>query len=331
MNNYIGEECPVCKEKFRENDDIVVCPKCGAPHHKECYNKAGKCVFDYKHEEDYTWEPSHISQNSGEGSGTGNLPNKVCHRCGAKNPGDAIFCNKCGMPFNIDIENEENPYASLGGQIPILFDPLGGVNENETIKGIKAKDIAKFVKGNTPYYLNVFKRLKDLNVGRFNFCGFLFSGAWMLYRKQYKLGAVFTSIVAMCMILNSFITYNYTQPLLMSMINEANIDMSSASIRQISEVLSQNLSLMQPSELTLIFIPLILEAIKWFIMFFVGFRGNRMYFNHTIKKITEIKTTSSSQAVYSEKLEQKGGVNTQLAICLFICYLIINWLPQFLI
>ena len=29
MADYKGNTCPVCKQKFKESDDIVVCPDCG--------------------------------------------------------------------------------------------------------------------------------------------------------------------------------------------------------------------------------------------------------------------------------------------------------------
>lgn len=28
--NYKGVSCPVCGQEFKEGDDIVVCPECGA-------------------------------------------------------------------------------------------------------------------------------------------------------------------------------------------------------------------------------------------------------------------------------------------------------------
>ena len=36
MIDYTGLECPICGEKFTAQDDIVVCPECGAPHHRDC-------------------------------------------------------------------------------------------------------------------------------------------------------------------------------------------------------------------------------------------------------------------------------------------------------
>ena len=43
--NYQGVCCPVCGKPFQEGDDIVVCPECGAPHHRECYKSLGHCAL----------------------------------------------------------------------------------------------------------------------------------------------------------------------------------------------------------------------------------------------------------------------------------------------
>ncbi|MGN1051081.1 MAG: RING finger protein, partial [Acutalibacteraceae bacterium] len=47
--DYIGYKCPVCEKNFHADDDIVVCPECGAPHHRSCYEQIGKCAFSEKH------------------------------------------------------------------------------------------------------------------------------------------------------------------------------------------------------------------------------------------------------------------------------------------
>ncbi len=43
--DYTGKKCPICSEKFKADDDIVVCPKCGAPYHRSCYEKGRKMYF----------------------------------------------------------------------------------------------------------------------------------------------------------------------------------------------------------------------------------------------------------------------------------------------
>ena len=52
---YEGYTCPVCGEKFKESDDIVACPECGAPHHRDCWKKEGHCHFVADHGTDRQW------------------------------------------------------------------------------------------------------------------------------------------------------------------------------------------------------------------------------------------------------------------------------------
>ena len=42
--DYRGQHCPICGKEFCDGDDIVVCPECGTPYHRECYKTAGHCV-----------------------------------------------------------------------------------------------------------------------------------------------------------------------------------------------------------------------------------------------------------------------------------------------
>ena len=48
--DYTGIKCPVCGKAFTKQDDVVVCPECGAPYHRECYRNTGHCIFLEKHE-----------------------------------------------------------------------------------------------------------------------------------------------------------------------------------------------------------------------------------------------------------------------------------------
>lgn len=55
--NYKGVSCPVCGQEFKEGDDIVVCPECGAPHHRSCYKQLGHCALQQElHEKGLEWK-----------------------------------------------------------------------------------------------------------------------------------------------------------------------------------------------------------------------------------------------------------------------------------
>ena len=44
MPKYYGCPCEGCGEPLTLKDDIVVCPDCGAPYHRTCYEKLGRCI-----------------------------------------------------------------------------------------------------------------------------------------------------------------------------------------------------------------------------------------------------------------------------------------------
>lgn len=54
MSRFEGKLCPVCRERFKENDETVVCPVCGTPHHRACYSTQNKCALEDRHGE-FEW------------------------------------------------------------------------------------------------------------------------------------------------------------------------------------------------------------------------------------------------------------------------------------
>ena len=95
---YEGYTCPVCGEKFKESDDIVACPECGAPHHRDCWKKEGHCHFVADHGTDRQW----VRPQAGDGANPVEpaADGKLCPHCGEKNPEFAEFCSRCGVPYS---------------------------------------------------------------------------------------------------------------------------------------------------------------------------------------------------------------------------------------
>ena len=44
-----NKQCAFCKALLFDEDDVVHCPVCGAPHHRDCYNKLGHCALEDLH------------------------------------------------------------------------------------------------------------------------------------------------------------------------------------------------------------------------------------------------------------------------------------------
>ena len=67
MFNYTGYECKSCGKKFTDDDDIVVCPECGTPYHRDCYKKEGRCINDELHSKHMSWKAEVEEKEQAEG------------------------------------------------------------------------------------------------------------------------------------------------------------------------------------------------------------------------------------------------------------------------
>ena len=77
MALYIGNTCPVCGEKFKDDDDVVVCPDCGTPYHRACWQKTGVCLHQAEHAAGFEWHPE-------PAGGSADAEDAVCPNCGTK-------------------------------------------------------------------------------------------------------------------------------------------------------------------------------------------------------------------------------------------------------
>ncbi len=332
--DYIGNKCPVCDRYFHIDDDIVVCPECGTPSHRECYLQNGKCANYDKHAEGYDFQQD-IKDNEPQDSGEGLT---FCKKCGAKNSDGAFFCTKCGGTLHeTNNAQQGNPYQNANGtqnynQPPfhnsaapnvILFDPLAGVNPGADLgDGVTVGEAAKFVKTSTPYFITVFNQIKNFAKSRFNFCGMFFGGGYLLFRKMYKLGAIITSIQAAMMILYYYLTYyinsNNSYDKLLDALYEYD---TNATTLYLSELSTQ--------QLAIIFLYFAISVVMTVMGIVIGACANRLYFNHCKKQIIKIKAECETQAQCDSLYQKRGGVNMPLAISLWVSYVILSYMPAF--
>lgn len=97
---YTNEKCDGCGKIFTDDEDIVVCPECATPQHRECYKNHGGCVNSHKHGEDFTW-----SNSDNLVSYAVPVPEKAktipCPNCGYGNPEGSDHCKQCSMKFTL--------------------------------------------------------------------------------------------------------------------------------------------------------------------------------------------------------------------------------------
>ncbi len=101
---YSDYKCDGCGKVFQNDDDIVVCPECATPQHRECYKEKGGCVNAHLHSEGFQWQgekqlsekPVEIAEEKKESA-----PDLICPNCQHPNPHGSTICQKCGMKFTI--------------------------------------------------------------------------------------------------------------------------------------------------------------------------------------------------------------------------------------
>lgn len=211
MPNYQGQSCVSCSSPFKDGDDIVVCPQCGSPYHRECYKKEGGCINTSLHEQGEGWTPIDTkNQESCEDSAKAHKT-AVCRVCGQENSAEAPFCSKCGAPINMEkasgsfYEQMKNENGRQSGQ-PFFTDfgiPLFG-SERYTLEtdldGNTAGEYTSYVGNNWIYFIPKFMRFAKRNRVSFNFSAFIFPHLYFFYRKMIPegvlmlIGTILTSI-----------------------------------------------------------------------------------------------------------------------------------------
>lgn len=339
MADYEGIRCPICDIPFKKDDDIVVCPSCGAPYHRHCYQEKGHCIYEAEHGSGKGWQPPKPPDPPDIST---EIKDKECAVCGTLNAHSALFCNRCGSSLVGDPKTYQNtPPPSAAGQPqgtppiygfgahPFSFDPMGGVSPTEKLDdNVTFGDVSKLVKTNTGYYMPVFRRIVQTKHKKFSFCAFLFSGPWMLYRKQYKLGTIFTILIFGLYIAYTFTSLYVSTPVLLQAMETAGVELTSAGLtyNDYSEI--ANVLMTQPILYLQVALPLICLLFMLIIMIICGVMGNKWYMKHCIRTIKQIKEKEDPADV-NNVIDAKGGVNLAIAICLFISYSIISSMPSF--
>lgn len=201
MTRFENKLCPVCRRPFTQNDDIVVCPVCGTPHHRACYNEKGGCGVEEWHASGFVWEghlpgeepePSNgqeeqsgvdLSKHDDTGGQSGDYSD---HR--AEYPG--------GVP-----NGSFNAYGPDGQPVDIqeFLDQINRQTMDDTRgeDGVSAKELSCYVGKSVMHYSQAFAAFRaPAAPGQkkrkvfFNLCAGLFTPVHQFYRKLDAAGVI---------------------------------------------------------------------------------------------------------------------------------------------
>lgn len=192
MPKYYGCPCEACAQPLRLQDDIVVCPDCGAPYHRTCYEKMGRCAHSAAHAAGYEWKFPYQESEL-----------RTCPRCGERTVRAEETCRCCGEvmppesanePRDRAEESESFDYSSFyrqfeDGTIP---DPVKqayrtAFGKEEKLDGISCRDWSAYIGSSAPAYLATYSQM-ELTHSKvsMSFSALLFGPFYFFYRKAWK-------------------------------------------------------------------------------------------------------------------------------------------------
>ena len=196
MPKYYGCPCEGCGKPLTLQDDIVVCPDCGAPYHRECYEKLGRCIHTPAHGAGYEWTFPYKDDAL-----------RTCPSCGERTLRTEERCRCCGAVLPPESQCPEPPTQSQPGtdadgrfdyndlyrqyqqtvEEPTRRNVQAAFGKEELIDGIPYSDWNDYIGKAAPVYLNDYSRMQ-LQHTKISMCfsALVFGPFYFFYRKAWK-------------------------------------------------------------------------------------------------------------------------------------------------
>lgn len=335
---YTGYTCPVCSNKFEEKDDIVVCPVCGTPHHRACWQSLGHCINEEKHAEGYVWTaPENAEKKTENKAEHTRVDVLICPRCGLPNPPGEHICARCKMPLNTDAQedfsqSQQQSYAPFGenaqGGSPMhsyknpYAESAKEVFGDATVSNIPVSEIAEYVQANSDKYIASFlesEPVEGKKKKRFNFSAAIFSVYWLFYRKMVKIGCIATLLlIALQIIGTAGVSYAYQKykpdavkeysdtlnacsELYQKLMSDESDSADRLEFTKATDKLSKNEFFLATNG----------AGIGVYVIFGIvmGFIGNDLYKKKLVKDILRLRTIATDDSTYHFILRHNGGTS----------------------
>lgn len=273
---YTNEACPVCGKNFEAEDDIVVCPLCGTPHHRDCYKKNGECGNAEMHSEGFVWAPTQEvkSEATANNEATSQEPTFLAS----------------------DVSNAPN----------VVYNPLSSFPK-ELEEGVSTEDVAiSTSKG----YLTYLKKFFLAKTGKktFNWAAFIFGAFWFIYRKMYKLGAY---LLVVTLLLSSIPMFIPQSAKYLDDYYTARENLRNATTTEEVEQITDDLFASSKNNPVGTAINIVFSVLQVAFSVYLGFIADKKYKEHIVKNIKAVNSKSGVDSEDMRKILIKslGGTN----------------------
>lgn len=333
---YTGETCPVCHKVFTDGDDVVVCPACGTPHHRDCYNQQGACANASLHSEGFVWSPAQsktIKQTAPVSTLLTEKPTEkergdghnivFCPECGAENAAEEPVCTQCGARLYNTAANGQPflpPVQLPNGAAQGYLAGTVIISPNDTIGGNTVSDTAEYVQTATRRYIPKFYAMEKAGKKvSWNWAAFFFAPYWYFYRKLYGIGSVLLVLllaVTCCTYTPRFVEKSealYDTEL------QIRAQVSAGDISPATAMETYSAAYM---ELAATPEYMIQSIVNFAVSLFSGLYANYLYKKKAAKDIAQLRRLSQSPEEYRLRLFRRGGISVLMCIASFWIFLL---------
>ena len=313
MFSYEGLICPTCGSRFAAEDDVVVCPECGLPHHRACWKREGHCHMADKHGTPDQWNRKSdpvtntvVNEDDDEDDA---VSLNECPRCHAMNPEFAEYCTHCGAPLPQEDwhTKTEPPVHRFYSEYRPFFssEPETSYDRNERIDGVSAEDFAAVIGSNTDYYLAHFRSYAKDGKSGWNWAALIFGPYWLFYRKMYLAGTLVSLLHLFYAAVSAFV-------------------LKFLNIQTIEDCYNASAQVMTDPKASLCFTAMfIVSAVILIIRIMLGGLGNRLYLQHCTGVIRRARADVPDLS--AAELSGFGGSSMAIAV---ISYFALSFLTQ---
>ncbi len=308
-DKYTGEKCIVCGELFEDGQDTVVCPDCGTPYHRSCWQQNERCVNTALHESGESWKPApKVQYTPPPAVGTA----VKCIRCGKESTPGQRFCSECGMPLNFS-RGDARPFNGTGAVQPDTDEPYGtGADDipptagpriqqirltaQSDLDGVKLGDFFDYIGNRSVFIITSFVKFAKTSARTsFNIAAFFFPEFYFFYRRMTKYGLFFL-LTSFILSIPALIFYGQSGTF-GQVFFSTGINVSSSEFRAVVEM-CQLLSLS--------------------VQIVASIFANYWYYRQARQDITRIRATlgeTEPDSVMQERIRGAGGTSWGAVIC----------------
>lgn len=277
--NYTGEKCVACGEAFTKEDDVVVCPECGSPHHRDCYKINNRCANIALHEAKEKWRRSGDTEKHEVSPA---LVPPIADEPAEET--DSRSDERSGRSFGEGMSGGRSPEGDINAALSFI-----GFNPNEDMGGATIKEVSQFVGTNTLYYLPIFKRMKDFGTKvSFNISCLIFPPLYFANRRMWG-WAIVSAVLAVLLGLPDLI-------------------LMMAEYLKGAEGYESVLSVIYDHQNTLQTLSTYTGLGSWIVSMVMCLFGNWLYYRYVMRSIRKIKTMCPDDSVKNQSITICGGV-----------------------